>query len=195
MPSRIKKMCMIYFQVINKSFVPRTTEWSPCIPCIPIRTWKLLLLKVSDADVVGIVTLWLEIFKYLHFGHHVPKENLYATYQLIPVWVGWAMHPNGNLLEAISSCATVSSFKGIHKKITLAVWRRIPHITSLLYKVYLPITDGFVELKHYVSYTNSWVLVIGTNIHPCEWGKETFVCSCNRQICNIPRQKQSYFSV
>ena len=26
--------------------------------------------------------------------HHLPKKNLYATYQPIPLWLGCAMHPN-----------------------------------------------------------------------------------------------------
>ena len=85
----------------------------------------------------------------------------------------------------ISSCGTVSSFNNIPKKTTLPVWRRIPYITPLLYNVYLPITEGFVELWHYVSCTKSWALVICTNIdiQPCEWGKKTFVWSAiNRYV-------------
>ena len=67
-----------------------------------------------------------------------------------------------SFLHAISSYGTVSSCNSIHSKTTLAVWRRIPHITPLLYTVYLPITEVFLELKHYVSYRNSFVMVIGT---------------------------------
>ena len=38
------------------------------------------------------------------------------------------MDPNGCFLYVISSCGTVSSSNSIHMKITLAVWRRKPHI-------------------------------------------------------------------
>ena len=54
-----------------------------------------LTLHESDTDVVEIVTLWLELFKAIHCGYYLLKENLYATYQLIPSWLGGAMHPNG----------------------------------------------------------------------------------------------------
>ena len=50
-------------------------------------------------------------------------------------------------LYVIFSCGTVSSFNNIPKKTTLAVWRRMPHITPLLYKVYLPITERLVETE------------------------------------------------
>ena len=91
------------------------------------------------------------------------------------------------LCKLISSSDTVSSFNSIPQKTTLAVWRRIPYITPLLYKVYLPITEGFVELWHYVSCTNSWALVWSVqtfiDIQPCEWCKETFVWSViNRYV-------------
>ena len=99
------------------------------------KDMKTLLALVSDTDVVGIVTIWLELFKVIHCEHHLPKENLCATYQFIPLWL---------------DCAQFQ-----HHKKTLAVWRRIQHITPLLYEVYLPITESFVELEHYVSCANS----------------------------------------
>ena len=73
------------------------------------------------------------------------------------------MDPNDCFLRAISSCGTVSSSNSITKKTIWADWR--PHITPLLYKVYLPITEGFVELEQYVSCTNACVSVICKYIH------------------------------
>ena len=81
-------------------------------------------------------------------------------------------------LQAVSSCGTVSSSNSMHKKTTLAIWRRIPHITPVLYKVYLPITEGFAELEHYVSCANSRVSVICTNIHrySATWMRQRNIC-------------------
>ena len=126
---------------------------------------KTLLLQVSDTDVVGIVMLWLELYKVIHCGYHLAMENLYATYQLITLWLDCVMYPNGWFLHLISSCGTLSSFNSIRKKTTLPVWKRIPHSTPLLCKVYLPITESSVELEHYASCKISWVLLIWTNIH------------------------------
>ena len=97
-------------------------------------------------------------------------------------------------LHAISSCGTVSSSNSMRKETKLAIWRQILHITPLLYKVYLPITEGFAELEHYVSCTNSWVLGINTNIHwhSAMWMRLRNISFCNRQICNIQPQKQPY---
>ena len=113
------------------------------------KDMKSVLLHVSETDVVGIVTLWMELFKVIHRGYHLSEENLYDIYQLIPLWFNCAMNPNGCFLHAISNCGTVSSFNSIRKKTTFMFWRRIPHIIPLLQKVYLPMTESFVELEHY----------------------------------------------
>ena len=59
------------------------------------KDMKILLLLVSDTAVVDTVKLWLELFKVIHCGYYLSNENLYATYQLMPLWLGCAMHPKG----------------------------------------------------------------------------------------------------
>ena len=82
------------------------------------KDMNILLLWVSNTGVVDIVTLWLELLKGIHCGYHLPKENLYSTYKLIPLWLGCAMHPNGCFLCAISSWGTVSSFNSMRNTIS-----------------------------------------------------------------------------
>ena len=120
-------------------------------------------LHVSETDVVGIAMLWLELFTAIPTLWVSPAYTIMVRLCDGSQWL---------LFYAISSCGTVSSSNSIRGKITLAVWRRVPHITQLLYKVYLPITEGFAELWHHFSGTNSWILAICTetciDIQPCE---------------------------
>ena len=78
------------------------------------------------------------------------------------------MHLNGCFLYAIFRCGTVSGFNSIHLS-PWEVWKPIPHITTLFHKLSLPITEVSAEvhseLEHYVSCTNSFVLVIWTTMH------------------------------
>ena len=90
------------------------------------------------------------------------------------------------ILHVISSCGTVSSSNSMRKKTNLAIWRQIRHITPLLCKVYLPITEGFAELEYYVSCTK---LPIGrldkhssTFSHVNEAKKHLFVSAIDRYV-------------
>ena len=91
---------------------------------------------------------------------------------------------DGCFLYAICSCGTVSSSNSIHRKITLAVWRRIPHIT---YTVYLPITEGF--LMNYSIMFHYQLLDIGhlykyasTFSHVNKASKLLFVSAIDRYV-------------
>ena len=86
--------------------------------------------------------------------------------------------PMAAFRHVISSCGTVSSSNSMRKKTKLAIWRRIPHISPLLYKVYLPITEGFVNwsVMYPVQTPGCWSsLQPFIDIQPCEWDKETLV--------------------
>ena len=117
----------------------------------------------SHSHTVGIICQ--RRISTLHISPH--------QYGLVMRWIPMAV-----FLHAISNCGTVSSSNNIPKKTILADWRRIPHITQLLYIVYLPITERFVELEQYVSCTNSCVLVICTHIHghSAVWMRQAKVC-------------------
>ena len=140
---------------------------------------KTLLLRVSDTNVVGIITLWRELFKIIHCGWVLFAK--WESLRYIPAQTIIVRLCNASqrlllcvLFPVVALClASTSAIKT-----ALAAWRRIPHVTTLLYKVYLPITEGFVELGHYVPCTNSWVTVICTNIHgnSAIWMRQGNIC-------------------
>ena len=158
------------------------------------KDMKTLLLQVSWDRLVGIVTLWLELFRviptlWVSIAKGESLRYIPAHIIMVMLWDGsqWLLFRMPFLVLAPCLAPTASTRKHYWQS-----WDEY-HISHNCYTKFICLLQRV--LLNWSTMAPGLVIWTYIRRHSAGWMRQANVCFCYRQICNIPSQNQPHPSM